>query len=200
MSAAGSAPIVGILLAAGFSRRFGTDKLRRLLPGGETVAQRSCQNLLAGVDRVLAVVRPGADELVEKLTEAGAEIVVCSKAERGMGASLACGVRASPAAAHGWVIALADMPWIEVETIRAVAGTVRQNPDIVAPVYQGRRGHPVGFSRPYREALSALDGDEGAKSIIRANAHRLRLIEANDPGVLQDIDLPADFALMRETA
>ncbi len=192
--------IVGILLAAGYSRRFGTDKLSQLLPGGETVALRSCRNLLAGVDHVLAVVRPDTDELADRLRDAGAEIAVCAEAKRGMGASLAGGIRLSATGAKGWIIALADMPWIETETIRTVAETIRQNGGIAAPVYRGRRGHPVGFSCQYREALSSLDGDSGAKSVIRANADQLRLIDVDDPGVLRDIDLPAGLALSRGMA
>jgi len=54
-------PLVGLLLAAGSSRRFGADKLTQPLPEGDWLAVRACRNLLAGIDRVLAVVpKPAA--------------------------------------------------------------------------------------------------------------------------------------------
>ena len=189
-----AAPIVGLLLAAGYSRRFGADKLRESLPGGDWVAVRACRNLLAGTDRVLAVARPGGDELAERLRAEGAEIRVCAEADKGMGASLACGVRCSPDAG-GWLIALADMPWIAPETIRSVAAAICAGAPLSAPVFRGRRGHPVGFAQSYREELAALNGDGGAKTLIRSGLDQLRLIECDDPGILLDIDEPADLAL-----
>jgi molybdenum cofactor cytidylyltransferase len=185
--------IVGVLLAAGSSRRFGADKLTRRLPEGGEVAVRACQNLRAGVDQVLAAVRPGDLELAQKLLAVGAEIIVCPDAGRGMGASLACGVRASSPQTLAWLVALADMPWIKPATIQAVAQAMRCGADLAAPCWQGRRGHPVGFAARHRAALSALDGDAGAKSVIDAHAERLRLIDVDDPGVVRDIDRPEDL-------
>ena len=66
--------IVGILLAAGASRRFGADKLTHSLPNGDLVAVRACRNLLAGTDSVLAVVRPGSEQLAALLQAEGAEV------------------------------------------------------------------------------------------------------------------------------
>ena len=186
-------PIVGLLLAAGASRRFGADKLTQVLPEGEAVALRACRNLSAGVDQVLAVLRPGAEDLALMLGKAGAGAIVCQEAGRGMGASLACGVRASPPDALGWLVALADMPWIAPATVQAVAQAIRQGAELAAPCYQNRRGHPVGFSARHRAALSALDGDQGALAILNAHADRLRLLAAADPGILRDIDRPRDL-------
>ena len=185
--------VMGILLAAGASQRFGADKLRQPLQGGEWVGERACRNLLAVTGHVLAVVRPEAGPLAERLRKAGAETIVCQEAWRGMGASLACGIRASLPQTQGWLVALADMPWIKTETIQAVAQAILQGEELAAPCHLGQRGHPVGFSAHHRVALSALDGDEGAKSVIQSHAVRLRLITVDDPGVLRDIDLPTDL-------
>ena len=117
-------PIVGILLAAGASRRFGSDKLTQSLPDGDLVAVRACRNLLAGTDSVLAVVRPGSERLAALLQAEGADVLICANAGQGMSASLVSGVRARPEAA-GWLIALADMPWIAPTTIFKVAEALR---------------------------------------------------------------------------
>src|SRR5690606_38639557 len=97
------------------------------------------------------------------------------RARDGMGTGIACGVAAS-AAAPGWMIALADMPYVSPAAIRAVAARLQQGADLVAPVYRGRRGHPVGFSRRHAGALMQLRGDAGARAILNANSGTLELI------------------------
>jgi molybdenum cofactor cytidylyltransferase len=187
--------IVGILLAAGASQRFGADKLTQRLPDGDLIAVRACRNLLAGTDNVLAVVRPGCEALAARLKAEGAEIGICAKAGQGMSASLVFGIRARPDAA-GWLIALADMPWIAPSTIRKVADTLRMGAIIAAPGWQGKRGHPVGFSRVLYPDLLALSGDAGAKSVIQSYQKQIQIVDCDDPGVLQDIDKPEDLNLM----
>src|SRR5262245_17758217 len=116
--------IVGILLAAGRGERFGGDKLlakaRSSAAGatpalddlaGECIGVAACRHLIAALPKVIAVVRPDDPALAAALGAAGAQIVRCANAGDGMGASLACGVTAARDAA-GWVVALADMPWI----------------------------------------------------------------------------------------
>jgi molybdenum cofactor cytidylyltransferase len=186
--------IIGILLAAGASRRFGADKLTHVLPNGNLMAVRACRNLLAGTDSVLAVVRPGGERLAALLNAEGAEVRICADAGQGMSTSLAFGVRARPEAA-GWLIALADMPWIAPATIRKVANTLRLGATIAAPTWQGQRGHPVGFSNVLGPELAVLSGDEGAKAVIQAYFEQLQLIDCDDPGVLRDIDKPEDLKL-----
>ncbi|MDZ4149582.1 nucleotidyltransferase family protein [Methylicorpusculum sp.] len=187
--------ITGILLAAGASQRFGSDKLTQRLPDGNLIAVRACRNLLAGTDCVLAVVRPGGEALAAQLQAEGAEVRICAEAGQGMSASLVFGIRASPDAA-GWLIALADMPWIAPSTIRKVADTLRMGAIIAAPGWQGKRGHPVGFSQVLYPVLLALSGDAGAKSVIQAYHEQIRIVDCDDPGVLQDIDKPEDLNLM----
>src|SRR5262249_20604072 len=122
----------------------------------------------------------------------GARIVRCESAIEGMGASLACGVAAS-ADADGWVVALGDMPWIAPATIASVAEALCSGADIVAPSLDGRRGHPVGFARRHHAELAALRGDEGARPIIEAHRAGILLLPSSDPGVLRDVDAPADL-------
>jgi molybdenum cofactor cytidylyltransferase len=190
-------PIAGILLAAGASQRFSGDKLTHSLPNGDLVAVRACRNLLSGTDCVLAVVRPGSERIAALLQAEGAEVQVCADAEQGMSASLVFGVRACPEAS-GWLIALADMPWIEPTTIIKVADALRMGAAIAAPRWQGRRGHPVGFSHVLGPELAALSGDEGAKSVIQCHLEQLHLIDCDDSGVLRDIDRTEDLNTLKK--
>jgi molybdenum cofactor cytidylyltransferase len=109
-----------------------------------------------------------------------------------MGVSLAEGVRAA-SDAHGWVVALADMPYIRPDTVRVIARALAEGAAIAAPAYRGARGHPVGFARRFFDELSALRGDAGAREILHAHPDWVTLYEVDDPGVLRDIDEPSDL-------
>lgn len=183
--------IAGILLAAGDSRRFGSAKLIEPLPDGTPIGVAAALRLATGVDTMFVVLRPEDRPLARLLAMAGLEAITCAGSSEGVGASLACGVRAA-SAADGWLIALADMPFIAPETIAAVARALRDGAPIAAPVNAGRRGHPVGFSREHFAALAALSGDLGARSVIAA-ADRLVLLPVADPGIHVDIDTREDL-------
>jgi molybdenum cofactor cytidylyltransferase len=102
----------------------------------------------------------------------------------GMGDSIACGVAAT-ADAQGWLILPADLPLVLPATLLAVAQALKQHP-VVVPFYQGKKGHPVGFDASCGAALRALQGDEGARSVVaQRGAWRL---EVSDPGCVLDVD------------
>ncbi len=189
------ARIVGLLLAAGQGRRFGADKLRQPLADGTPVAVAAARALKAACPESIAVLRPEQDELAGLIEAEGLTVIRSAAAHDGMGHSLAAGVAASPDA-DGWLVALADMPRIRVATHRSVADAIANGAALAAPTYAGQRGHPVGFAARWRDALMALEGDEGARSIIRSNAGLLHAIGTDDPGVLQDVDTPADLAAL----
>lgn len=110
--------------------------------------------------------------------------------EQGMGSSIATGVAAT-AHAHGWLILPADLPLIQPETLRRVAQALR-TPSVVVPCVNGQRGHPVGFGAICRDALLALTGDEGAKSVLQL--YGTQLIDLDDVGCILDVDTPQALA------
>jgi len=192
-----AATIRGVLLAAGYSRRFGSNKLLQALPAGSTragmpIALAAAHHLLEALPDSLAVVRPRAQKLGKLLRDVGCKTVVCKNVSEGMGTSLAAGVRSAPEA-DGWVIALADMPFVLPDTIRSVAQALRAGAAMVAPSFRGERGHPVGFSRRYFPELSALRGDEGARALLAQHAESLVLLDVEDRGALRDVDRPSDL-------
>ncbi|MBS0327478.1 MAG: nucleotidyltransferase family protein [Proteobacteria bacterium] len=197
--------IVGIMLAAGAARRFGGAKLLAAIPdalpgirAGTGVATAtamhlaSAMHLAPALTEVVAVLRPGDDALAAALAAIPLRIVECARAGDGMGASLACGVGAT-SDADGWVVALADMPWVSAPTIAAVAAALAAGEDIAAPAYRGVRGHPVGFARRHGAALAALSADAGARDIIAAHRDHVAIIGVDDAGILRDVDTPADL-------
>jgi molybdenum cofactor cytidylyltransferase len=139
------------------------------------------------------VVRPGAAALAEALKKEGCEIVVCENAAEGMGASLACAARQA-GVADGYLVALADMPFVRRTTIAAVREALEAGAPLVAPYFRARRGHPVAFSKSFYKELLTLQGDEGAKRLLAAHERTLKKIPVGDPGVIRDIDTPDDLA------
>lgn len=197
--------IAGILLAAGRGTRFGGDKLLAPLlpdgaleiPAGTAMGVAAATHLASALSDSIAVVRVGDGALANALRGAGLRIVECASADEGMSRTLASGVIAA-SDARGWVVALADMPWIAPATIRAVADALDGGASIVAPRYRGARGHPVGFARRHFAALCALEGDEGARSIVASHSDELTLLDVDDGGIVRDVDTPAGLSARRE--
>lgn len=163
-------PVV-LVLASGRGERFlasggSTHKLQALL-GDKTVLQHT-----------LDAVR--ASGLPYHLEDAG---------HPGMGDSIAAAVRAT-ADADGWLILPADLPLVLPATLRRMAAAAPDH-TVVRPVYQGRHGHPVRFSRDCAQALMALGGEQGAAAVVRG--HRLGAIEVEDVGCVTDIDTVQDL-------
>lgn len=188
--------IVAILLAAGSARRFGGDKLLHALPHDVPIAVQALRHLKAvfAPDDIVAVVRPGTDALAARLREEGCTVVACERAADGMGASLACGARAA-GEAGGYLVALADMPFIRASSIEAVRDAVAAGAAFAVPFFHARRGHPVGIAGEFRPQLAALEGDQGARALLQAHPGRVLKVPVGDPGVIRDIDTPGDLSL-----
>ncbi len=187
MTTADREAIAAIVLAAGVSRRFGADKRRHLIEGEPMVARTVARYAEVFAD-VFVVVRPGDDAIAELVAPWQPRIVVASRAGEGMGLSLAAGVQAA-GAREQVVIGLADMPNVSTRTLLRLCEMMGPG-RIARPMHRGEPGHPVGFARVFFEELMALRGDQGARDVIRA--HRDTLVQwwADDPGVVQDIDVP----------
>ena len=184
--------IAGVLLAAGFGSRFGSQKLLARLPDGRRIIDASVANLAAACGGNIVVVTRRDPDLTHVLQTSGCEIVINENAEQGMGTSIAAGVAAT-SAASGWLIALGDMPSIHIDTMTAVVDALRSGARIVLPTMAGKRGHPVGFSAKYCVRLQSLTGDIGAREIITADAIFVEEISVDDAGIFADIDTPADL-------
>lgn len=115
----------------------------------------------------------------------------------GMGDSIAAAVRATPDAA-GWLILPADLPLILPQTILAVARALENGAQAAYPLYQGQRGHPVGFAAASGSELQNLKGNRGAAGILSAQS-AIELI-VSDAGCAMDIDTLEQLVAARISA
>lgn len=182
-----------IVLAAGRGARFGGGKLLAPLDGRPLIAGALRTALAAPVRQVLVAV--GEDAALWGAITAMSErliVVPVADAAEGMGASLRTAAARVSDDVAGVFVFLGDMPAIDPATPARLARALDGREDIVAPVFEGRRGHPVLFGAAWLPALRVLSGDEGARAVLRA-APRLTLVPVQDPGVLLDVDRPEDL-------
>ena len=194
--------IAAIILAAGASRRFGSDKLLYPLALHGVTLPLAAHSLLPWLEtfgHITVVVKPDAEAFCSALetalgasNSASIHWVICADAAQGMASSLASGVRANREAA-GWLIGLADMPAVPAAAIAGVRHAVLAGADLAAPFRDGRRGHPVGFAAHYHDDLLALQGDKGARSLLERDGSNVVHIDIDDEGIFADIDIPSDL-------
>ena len=181
--------IAGLLLAAGRSARFGGDKLLAPLHG-RPVLFWSAAAIATEVDALHVVVPPDASARLAALE--GIPFVVVEHAGRdaGMASSIHAGIAALPPEAEAVVIALADQPLVSPEVVRRLCIRWREGGvAAVAPRYRDGRGHPVLFGRSTFDALSALTGDTGARTLLRSMGDELALVPV-DATTPVDVDTP----------
>jgi molybdenum cofactor cytidylyltransferase len=187
--------IWAVVLAAGESRRMGTQKL--LLPFGNTTVVaavvRSARASRAG--RTLVVL--GADRAAVRLElePSGVEFAVNEDYQLGMLSSVQAGFRALPADAAAAVVMLGDQPFLPSRVIDAVIGAFEEHGrGIVIPAFQGRRGHPVLIDLKYRGEVLSLDPADGLRRLMRAHPGDILEVDAGDANILRDLDTPEDYA------
>ena len=187
--------IAALVLAAGASKRFGDDdKLLANVNGAPIISHTL--NRIKGVSfsQKLIVMDPLRPALRDVCDVEGFTLIENTVAAQGMGTSIAAGVAAIKDA-EAVMVYLGDMPFITPDTITSLIEGLEHNPGktIVAPFYEGQRGHPILFRKVHFGALRELNEDRGAAGIINANDTELLRLEIKDRGVVLDIDAPSDL-------
>jgi molybdenum cofactor cytidylyltransferase len=191
---AADVPLEGILLAAGESRRMGFPKPLLKL-GSRTFIEILAAAMLQSVARLIVVIGAHAGA-VRGAIPADSRIAVVENPDylRGQLSSIKAALPHVSPDAGGVLIHLADHPMVRAETFAAVIDGYRrlQRPIAIAR-YQGRRGHPVLFSRELFAELAAAPEDQGARAVVSADPARVAYVDVDDAGVLTDLDTPDDL-------
>jgi len=191
---------IAVLPAAGASRRMGRPKL--LLPfRGEPLVAAVVNALRAGgVEGIVLVTAADDEELREWARQAGVATAVNPAPERGMLSSIQEGIAtlggADVLARRGDVLLVspADLPRLNP---RSVAELLRrmaeEDAPIAVPVYQGKRGHPLALAPALIPEILHLDPGIGLKQLRDRHEAELLEVPVDDPGVVADVDTPADY-------
>jgi molybdenum cofactor cytidylyltransferase len=178
-----------VLLAAGLSRRYGGIGKLVAPYRGKPLAMHAAETLAAlPFARHVAVCRGDDEHLPPLLDTLGFTIVRNDEPERGMASSLSLGVAAA-GQPHMLMVCLADMPNITPAHLGALLDHLQQG-GIAASVGDpdGPPMPPAVFSQRFISRLETLDGDTGARPLLR---QAVRVVAP--PGTLLDFDTPDDF-------
>jgi molybdenum cofactor cytidylyltransferase len=187
--------IAGLLLAAGGSRRFKSQKL--VAPyRGVALVEHAALRLRAATDEVIVVVGHDADAVRTALGGLDVRIVENGEWDRGLSTSIRCGVDAMPAEAEALVVAVGDQPGLDPGVMGAVIARWRETGlPIVSASYRGARGHPVLFARSMFRELGELQGDAGARLLIERSPDRVAYVEV-DAEMPPDVDTSEQLAAL----
>ena len=191
-----SGKIATIVLAAGSSTRMrGRQKLLELVDGQPVVRWATRAALESRSDPIFVVTGHRAAN-VEAILPAGATVLHNPDFAEGLSSSLRCGIRALPPGVDAVVVALGDMPFVRAQHYEALLAAWRPGA-IVVPTRDGRRGNPVLWSALFFEEMSALTGDQGAKSIVTRHAGSVIEVPTVDDAVFVDVDDAEDLERAR---
>jgi molybdenum cofactor cytidylyltransferase len=188
-----TAGVIALVLAAGSGRRMGSRKHLLEIEGVPMLARVLRALAASQAASVVCALRPDDPEGAALAAGEGAAIAFVERADEGRSASIRAAVEAAPAGASGFLIALADQPFLGAADFDALIEAHRSAPAaIVHASYGGRRGSPALFPASERAALLSLRGEEGGRVLFGRAPGRLRAV-ALDPAHGRDLDIPEDL-------
>jgi len=188
----------GIILAAGMSQRFGRPKQLLKLNNKYLLEWVLDAALASRLDRVVLVLGHEHQKIIQalgpKATHPRLQVVTNPRYQEGQSSSLQAGLLEIQVRSSSVMFLLGDQPLLKTATIDLMLDRFRHSKkDICVPVWRGKRGNPTIFSRAMYCNLMAIEGDIGARQIIRANPERVLSIKMDDPQCFFDIDSPKDY-------
>lgn len=186
-----------IVLAAGESRRFGKHNKLFATIDGVPILERVVAVLSnCGFGGIIVVTGADHENTVSLLDGYDISFVKNLNWVDGMGSSLAIGAAAvDESRFDGVSVCLGDLPALETGTVLEMvrAFSLENKSQLVVPVYQGSRGHPVIFPIRVAPDLKVLSGDQGAKSVILKHSELVKEIAVESAGILKDVDTRMDL-------
>ena len=186
--------IAAIVLAAGASSRLGQPK--QLLPvDGQPLLSRTLDVVRkTSLEPRLLVLGGYVEDILDSVNVEGFEIVLNSDFEQGQATSLKAGLEALPDTVEGALILLGDQPLVEPWLLeQLVAGYNAASNVAVRPRYAGGPGNPVLLGRELFDELLALEGDVGARDILKRHRDRITDVNHTSRNAPRDVDTMNDY-------
>jgi CTP:molybdopterin cytidylyltransferase MocA len=178
-----------------------------LLPWGETTVIGATVAALhgGGIGEVVLVAPPGGGGLAHWAAAEGWRLAVNPHPEGGMLSSIRAGLAAAggtanlAAAGRALVVCPADLPALRPSTVAALIERFTASPrPLAVPLHQGRRGHPLLLAPRLIPEIDTLDPEVGLHQLLDRHPEGLLEVEVDDPGVVRDIDTPAEYEALVE--
>lgn len=186
--------IGAIILAAGLSSRMGQFKLLLNWLDDKPILVHIVEKVLAlSLASVVVVTGHRADEVRAALADT--DVTFAHNPDYATGeilSSMKVGLRAMPDDVAAVMVVPGDLPRIPVAIMEQVIAAHAEK-TIIAPEYNGERGHPVLFDRHFWHAILDLPPDGMPRDVLRAHKDRLRLIAVDSDGILADVDTPETY-------
>jgi len=195
--------VLGVVLAAGMSRRLNGEKLL-LAWQGKSLVRHSVEALLGSrLDKVLVVVGHRGEEVQDSLADLPVEVVDNKDYRAGIGLSVRAAVthveQGIGTQCRGILFALGDQPSLRGSTVDALLGQfLAREGAIVYPLFEGKRGNPVIFPSDLYGELRLLQGDTGGQEVMSRHKERLYGVAVEDNAVIEDIDCREDYLKLVE--
>lgn len=190
--------ITGIVLAGGTSSRLGRPKQLLELDGRPVLQHVVDAARAAGLDEVVVVLGHRADDIAAAIElPPSARTTYNPRFAEGQSTSLAAGLSAASPGSRAAVVLLGDQPRLGAEVIRTVVETYLQTgAKVVRASWGGTPSHPVLFDRSVWEAVQAVEGDRGARDLLKANPDWEVRVEVGEapPG---DLDTWDDYERLK---
>ena len=189
--------IVGILLAAGLSKRFGSNKLLFSIQN-EPLVHRTARCLLkAGIADLTVIVGHQAAQVSETLADLPLRCVFNPHYSEGRPRSLHLGWENMPADADAVLICPADLPFLEIADVQTVIDAFKQLPpnSLIIPHFNQQRGHPIIISAAHRQAILDYLPQGGCRAFIANHPQYVRHLAVNSHNFIADLDTPHDILL-----
>jgi molybdenum cofactor cytidylyltransferase len=198
--ALGNRPLIsGIILASGFSKRMGTDKLMLCVKGVPLVERAIRAATSSRLSEVILVYR--REEVAEIARRYNVKALYNGQATEGQSAAVKVGIASAHPETHGFMFFVGDQPYLNSSTVDTLIGTFeREKHPIVVPIYEGKRGNPVLFSSELKEDLLAIEGDTGGRAVIERMASRVKQVPIEEGLVGLTIDSRQAYELLKESA